>query len=126
MSPDGNLLLFTIVHCIIGILIAVGYEILHEYCHYFRAKQLGYKATMDLKHACTSVDITDENPIDKMKIARAPYMIVLPLAFSTLIIGIYFLNLGLAMGSALTIFFHMMMYQKEGVDEEPEGEDINE
>ena len=115
MSLDGNLILYTIFHCVIGVVLAIGFEILHEYCHYFRAKQLGYDAKVDIIHACTTVNVTDDE--DNMKIALAPYIIVLPIAITTLVVGILLLSLGLIIGSALTIVFHILMYTHEGVEE---------
>jgi len=102
-----------IIHCIIAICIAVPFGIIHEYLHRRKAIQLGCKVTKGPRFKNeTIVDTVD--PVKTKQIARAPYIVIVPIAFVILIIGIYLLHLGLMVGGGGTLLMHAISYPLEG------------
>ena len=105
-----------IFHGAIAICIAVPFGTVHEYLHMRKAKQLGCKVTKGKRFKNeTIVDTTD--PVKVKKIGRAPYPILVPLATVILVIGIYFMHVGLIVGGGGTILIHAISYPLEGREE---------
>jgi hypothetical protein len=111
-----TLLYDIVIHLIVAIAIAIPAGTIHEYLHRRKAKQLGYNVTKGERFKNeTIVDVTDEEHIKK--IARAPYIIIVPIALALFIMGLYLMHLGVLAGSGATLLMHMISYPLEGKKE---------
>jgi len=108
---------YVILNIILALCIAVPMGWFHEYLHMRKAKQLGLTVTRP-KAIKNQILVDTKDPVFTKQIGDAPYKIIIPLSIILLIIGVYFLQLGLIMGSAGTILIHMISYPLEGRDEE--------
>ena len=105
-----------IIQGIIAVIIAVSFGVIHEYLHRRKAIQLGCNVTKGPRFKNeTIVDTTD--PIKVKQIARAPYIVIVPIALVILGIGIYLVHLGLMAGGGATLLIHAITYPLEGREE---------
>jgi len=110
-----------IIHGIIALCIAVPFGTFHEYLHMRKAKQLGCKVSKGKRFKNeTIVDTTD--PIFIKKIGNAPYVVLVPLALLILAVGVYFMHVGIIIGSSGTLLIHAISYPLEGRDEKHKSE----
>jgi len=134
----GALLL---VEAIKAMLLAIMCGLLHEYLHYRKALQLGYRPVwwrtrMRMGFVIDTHDKTEEqqqkdsqlsnkalkrqNVKDTHLIGRAPYKIILPLCLVFLIIG-YVIHIqteqwGVLVGTFAVIVMHLYTYRLEGIE----------
>lgn len=107
-------ILFDIIyHSIIAIVIAVPMGTLHEYLHFRKAKQLGCKVTKNYRKNETVVE-GDEDPKISKQIKQAPYILIIPISIIILLIGLFFIHMGLIMGGGGTLLIHTISYPLEG------------
>lgn len=100
---------------IIAVVIAVPCGAIHEWLHARKAMKLGYNVQVDFRSNETTIDVPNDSP-DAKKIARAPYVVMFPLSFILLTIGLYFNQLGLIIGGGGIGFLHLISYPLEGRD----------
>jgi len=101
----------------IAVILAIGFA--HEILHYRVAIKLGYKPTWYRTRFTMGFEVDHTGTLAKKqaeikKISRAPYIILVPVSFVILGIGIYFSSLGLEMASIGSLVFHGATYYKEG------------
>ena len=90
--------------------------------HRRKAIQLGCKVINGSKRKNeTIVDTTD--PVKTKQIARAPYVVIVPIATVIFIIGLYFMQIGLIVGGGGTLLLHAISYPLEGREEKKEAKD---
>ena len=106
-------ILDVVLNLIIAGVICVLFEIFHELLHILRAKQLGYKiSSFSIKNAEVVVDVKNES--DNIKIARFPYLIILPVSILMLYIGYSYSIDFLTWSSIMIVIFHIISYKLEG------------
>ena len=113
-----NLIISFTIHAIIAAIIAVGFGAFHEYLHRRKAKLLGCKVKSTNWRKNETVIDTGNDPVKIKQIARAPYVVIVPLAIGILLMGIYYMHIGLMVGGGGTLFLHVISYPLEGRDEE--------
>ena len=105
-----------IIDAIIALVLAVSMGMFHEHLHKRKAIALGCKVeSMSLVKNETIVDTDD--PVLIKQIARAPYVVIVPINIVILIIGLYFMQLGLIIGAGATLLLHAVSYNIEGKPE---------
>ena len=108
-----NLLFYFLMHTVIALCIAVPFGTIHEYLHKRKAIQLGCKVESGPKFKNETV-VNTTDPVKIKKIARAPYVVIVPINIIILVIGIYLLHIGLLIGSGATLLMHAISYPLEG------------
>jgi hypothetical protein len=104
---------------IIGIAVVLAIGFVHEILHYREAIKMGYKPTWYRTRFTMGFEVDHIGTLEKKqaeikKISRAPYIILVPVSFMILGIGIWFWSLGLIMASVGSLVFHSASYYKEG------------
>ena len=107
-------MLDVLLDIIIAIIIAVPCGTLHEYLHVRKAIKLGYKAKVNFRRNETEIDVPPDSP-DVKKIARAPYVVMIPLSLFLILIG-YYIKFGILIGGVCVLFLHIISYPLEGKD----------
>jgi len=103
--------------------------LLHELLHYIRTKILGYKVTwyrtrftmgFEIEHSSIrGIDTPEKMKIKKdiKKIARFPYIFIIPLSIGIIVIGWYYWWWGLIFAGGVSLGFHAIAFRKEGISE---------
>jgi len=110
-----------IIHGIIAICIAVPFGTFHEYLHRRKARQLGLEVSSGKRFKNETI-VDTKDPILIKQIGNAPYVVIVPLALLILAIGVYFMHIGIIIGSSGTLLMHAISYPLEGRDEEHKSE----
>jgi len=101
------------------IVLSIGFT--HEGLHYYQAVKLGYKPRWYRTKLMMGFEITHHTKRSvwmehKKKIARLPYIFLVPISIVILIIGIYFNSLGASVAGIGSLIMHGASWFKEGVD----------
>jgi len=111
---------YLLIHGIISVVIVLGLGKVHELLHARKAIQLGYKVRnfklLGWKNE-TDIDIEIDNP-DLIKIARAPYYVLMPFGIIMLLVGFWFMTFFLIISGAGVVFIHSLTYWKEIEDDD--------
>ena len=100
----------------IGIVLILGF--LHEGLHYYQAIRLSYKPKWWRTKVRMGFEIEHDNSkqwqSDNKKIARLPYVVIIPISVFIFSFGLYFNVLGLMIAGIGTILLHGVSYPLEG------------
>ena len=114
----GNELL---VNTLIAMLIVLCFGFTHEALHYYEAIKLGYKPEWYRTKIKMGFTIEHEKAgkwaKDKKKIARLPYIVIVPASIFVLMLGIYYYHLGLMVAGACSLLLHAVSWPAEGKEE---------
>jgi len=102
------------VELVVALTTAVSMGFLHELLHIYMARHLGYNVKkIDFFKNEIIVDVDDIDDI--RKIARAPYIVLIPLNMIIFLTGIWFCSIGLIVGSLTVLLLHAVSYRREGI-----------
>jgi len=101
------------IELVVALIIAVSMGFLHELLHIHMARHLGYNVKkIDFFKNEIVVDVDDVGDI--RKIARAPYIVLIPLNMIIFLTGIWFCSIGLMVGGGTVLLLHAVSYFREG------------
>jgi len=110
-----------LVDTILAIIIALAIGFTHEGLHYWQAVKLGYKPKWYRTAIMMGFIITHHTKRNvwmehKKKIARAPYVVLVPISLLLLISGFFMNQLGIMIGGVAGLLLHGVSWFSEGKD----------
>ncbi len=110
-----------LIDTILAITIAIAIGFTHEGLHYWQAVKLGYKPKWYRTKIMMGFEISHHTKrvvwlVHKKKIARAPYVVLVPVSLVILLAGIYFNQFGLMVGGIVGLLLHGVSWPLEGKD----------
>jgi len=109
------------IDTILAITIALAIGFTHEGLHYRQAVKLGYKPKWYREKITMGFIISHHTKRSvwlghKKKIARAPYVVLVPVSVVILLLGLYMSSLGLTIGGVAGLLLHGISWPMEGKD----------
>lgn len=103
-----------VIQFVIIVIITFSLGKVHETLHIYKAKKLGYRITSYKRWKNeVDIDIQPDDPNVK-KIALFPYVVLVPLGWSLLPIGLYFDQFGVFLAGLATVIIHGLSLRREG------------
>jgi hypothetical protein len=110
-----------LVDAFLAIVIVLFIGFTHEALHYYRAVRLGYKPSWYRTKVRMGFTIEHHSKgkwaKDKKKIARMPYIVLVPISLAILLIGFYMNEMFLMVAGGGSLLLHAISYPTEGKDE---------